>query len=118
MEPTSSNYHDGEEEIDETYKELREKYLEKFEVPKLRLWARMISSGLHESTEVPPNIPAFHDRGSAPKKSKQDFSSALNGAAVAFAQAIGNGNGNKSTSPPPSAKLPNERECGFTVAGF
>ena len=45
--------------------------MEEFEIPKLRLWARMISSNLHESTEEPPNIPAFS--GCARKKAKQDL---------------------------------------------
>ena len=42
----------------------------------------MITSNLHESTDEPPNIPAF---GATSKKPKRDsFSQALNGAAVAF----------------------------------
>ena len=71
--------------------------MEKFGVPRLRLWARMISSGLHQSTEEPPKIPAFHDCGPGLKKQKEDLSNALSGAAIAFAQAVGKGNANTSS---------------------
>ena len=36
--------------------ELRDKH---YELPKLRLWARMIGSGIHDSTDTAPNIAAF-----------------------------------------------------------
>ena len=37
-----------EVEVDEIYKELEAKHSGDYEVPKLRLWARMISSNLHK----------------------------------------------------------------------
>jgi hypothetical protein len=92
-----SSYHGEEEEVDKIYMELREKHLE-YDIPRLRLWARIISSNLHESTDEPPNIPAFCR--SAPKKVKQDLTSALSGAAVAFANVVGKANGDKACSPP------------------
>lgn len=44
----TSNYHEREVEVDEIYKELEAKHSGDYEVPKLRLWARMISSNLHK----------------------------------------------------------------------
>ena len=55
-----------EDEIDATYHSLKEKHSETYESPKLRLWARMIPNGLHDSVNEPPNIPAFC--GGGPKK--------------------------------------------------
>ncbi|SMN02472.1 hypothetical protein SPONN_1129 [uncultured Candidatus Thioglobus sp.] len=95
---TVSNYHEGEEQVDEVYKELREKHLEKYDVPKLRLWARMICSNLHESTEEPPKIPAFSVCNT--KKPKQDLASALTGAAVAFTKSFGSANASTSNPSP------------------
>ena len=48
-----------EDEINSVYDSLKKKHEEKYEIPKLRLWARMITSGLHDSTDEPPDIPAF-----------------------------------------------------------
>lgn len=82
----ASTFQAKEEQIEQIFLDLKEKHVDKYDMPKLRLWARMISSQLHESFEEPPNIPAFSD--STPKKIKQDFSSALSGAAVAFAKVL------------------------------
>ena len=43
-------------EINDVFDELKEKQKD-YDVPKLRLWARMIVNGIHESTEEPPNVP-------------------------------------------------------------
>ena len=50
----------------------------------LRLWARMVTSNLHEDLDNPPDIPAFCE--STPKRSRQQqsLSDALSGAAVAI----------------------------------
>jgi len=48
-----------EREIDAIFKALKEKHIDKYENPKLKLWARMIVGGLHEDTDEPPDIPAF-----------------------------------------------------------
>lgn len=43
-----------------SFLELQEKHKDKIATPRLRLWARMIiCSGIHDSTDTPPNIPAF-----------------------------------------------------------
>ena len=40
-----------EEEVDHIFSQLKDKQGDKYDHPKLRLWARMIASGLHESTD-------------------------------------------------------------------
>ena len=37
-----SNWQEKEDEVDEVYKTLKEKHGSKYDVPKLRLWARMV----------------------------------------------------------------------------
>ena len=44
-----SKYHEWESEVEEEFKELTKKHSEKYDVPKLRLWARMIASNLHDN---------------------------------------------------------------------
>ena len=55
-------------------------------MPQLRLWARMISSGNHESTDDPPKVPAI--TGITPKKEKSSLAVAISNAATTFAQAL------------------------------
>lgn len=83
-----TSYRQGkEEEAETTYTELREKHGTKYDAPRLRLWARMIATGLHSDYDTPPEIPAF--LGSTPKRTRREsFSDAISGAAVAFADAI------------------------------
>ena len=87
---SSSSREQTEEEIDDIFYELKEKHISKYETPKLRLWSRMIASGLHTDYDTPPDIPAF--TGSICKKGKKDnghsMNEALTGAAIAFAKAI------------------------------
>ena len=49
-----------EELVDSVYHDLEDKHGNKYDNPKLRLWARMIVGGLNESTNEPPAVPAFH----------------------------------------------------------
>ena len=84
-----TRYEDKENELDEVFKELKMKHIDKFDIPKLRLWARMITSNLHDSTDEPPNIPAFGV--STSKRPKRDsISQVLNGAAAAFTNMLTN----------------------------
>ena len=89
-----------EEEVESTYKELVEKHSGKFDTPRLRLWARMMCSGLHDDFDNPPNVPAFS--GNTPKRPRREsLSEAISGAAVAIAETI------KGSSPcPPPPQLP------------
>ena len=81
---------DKEDEVDATFKKLREKHGQTTDTPRLRLWSRMICSGIHDDYDTPPDIPAF--TGVTPKRPRKDsLSSALTGAAVAFAQTLSTG---------------------------
>ena len=73
-------------EVDDVYKTLLEKHSQKWDIPRLRLWARLICSDQHQSYEEPPDLPAFKEP--QPKKRRESLSDALTGAAVAFAQAV------------------------------
>ena len=57
------------------------------ELPKLRLWARMIANDVHESTEEPPNVPMI--TGTMPKHAKREsMHDVVVDAAKAVAQAF------------------------------
>lgn len=74
-------------DLDDTVRKLREKHGSTYSLPQMRLWARMIAAGHHESTDNPPQIPAI--TGITPKREKKtSLSSALAGAAVSFASAL------------------------------
>ena len=70
-----------EAEVDSTVPELKEKQGDKYSLPQLRLWARSIISGNHDSTEEPPDLPAI--TGIGPKKQKKQ---SLGGALVEAAR--------------------------------
>ncbi len=81
----SRQQHEREDDVEDVFQELKKKHGEKYDVPKLRLWARMVSSNIHDTTEDPPNIPAFNGR--LIKKPRQEsITTAISGAAAAIAQ--------------------------------
>ena len=82
--PDQSTYHQQKEEADSVFKELREKHTTNYDTPRLRLWARMISSGLHDDYDNPPNIPAF----SSKRACKDSLSDTVSGASVAIVEAL------------------------------
>lgn len=89
-ESHATNRQEREEKVDEFYKTLKEKHGSKNDVPKLRLWARMMSANLHDDIDNPPNIPAFSNV--TLKKARKDlFADAIEGAAVAFANTVSKG---------------------------
>ena len=64
-----------------------ERHRKQYETPKLRLWSRMICSGLHDDFDNPPDILAF--TGVTPKKPrKESLTDTFTGAATAFAQSF------------------------------
>ena len=89
---STSRRQEKEEEVDAAFKELKEKHADVFDVPKLRLWARMIASNLHDDYETPPNVPAFQGNVSKKCRQQSSLSDAVSGAAVAFANALKGGN--------------------------
>ena len=84
-----SSRQEKEGEVELIYKDLKEEHDGNYNVPRLRLWARMIASDLHDDYDNPPSVPAFS--GMTHKRPrKDDMYDAITGAAVAFAKAIGN----------------------------
>ena len=61
----------------------------KYDTPRLRLWARSVSSKIHDDLDSPPDIPAFHDV-TGQKKTKWETLTyyALTGAVAAFTTAF------------------------------
>ena len=71
-----------EEDVDSIFKDLKRRHDSKFDTPKLRLWARMICSKLHDDYDKPPDIPAFS--GVVPKRPRREsLGDALSDVAVA-----------------------------------
>ena len=46
-----------EKELDSIYTKLKKKHDDTYSAPQLRLWARMIISGMHDDLENPPQVP-------------------------------------------------------------
>ena len=83
----SSKRQKKEEEVDFVFQELREKHGTAYDTPRLRLWARMVNTNLHDDLDNPPAIPAF---ASIPRKSRSpSLSTVISGAATAVAKALG-----------------------------
>ena len=56
-------------------------------MPRLKLWAQCIASGIHDDYDNPPESPALS--GAAPKRArKESLSEAIGGAAVAIVKAL------------------------------
>ena len=58
-----------EAEVESSIAELNEKQSDEYSLPQLKLWARSIISGNHDSTEEPPDIPVI--TGTRPKMQKK-----------------------------------------------
>ena len=58
------------------------------EGPKLRLWAKLIQSGHHESYDLPPQIPLITGSPTPSQPKKKSFAEVLSGAASTIAKAI------------------------------
>lgn len=85
----STKRQDKEDEVDDVFLQLKEKHGQKFDTPRLRLWARTICGNLHDDMDNPPDLPAFRGNNQTPKKPhRESLSDALTGAAVAFAHAF------------------------------
>ena len=79
-----------EEEIETTFRTLREKHKDKFSDPQLRLWARMHVNGIHSNLETPPNVPAITGEPAKRKREEkiQPLTEALTGAATAITKVL------------------------------
>ena len=80
--PCTSKTQGKEAEVDSVFSELKRKHHDNYEVPKLRLWVRMIVGGLHDNTDKPPDIPVF--QCGVPKKRKKSIAGFISGAVDAF----------------------------------
>ena len=76
-----------EDQVDTTFLDLKEKHGDKYGNPKLRLWARMITGGLHDSLDQPPAVPVFHG-GGEPKRKKETLAGVLTGAVETIAKYV------------------------------
>ena len=76
-----------EAEVDSTVAEMKEKQGDKYSLPQLRLWARSIISGNHDSTEEPPDFSAVTGVG-LKKQKRQTLSEAIVEAATTFVGAV------------------------------
>jgi len=94
-EANVSRRQEREEEVDTVFKDLKEKHGNKFDIPRLRLWSRIICSNLHEDMEKPPDMPAFSTVTKKPRK--ESVTDVLAGAAVAFAKAFSNEKANQTS---------------------
>ena len=90
-----------EEDTDVIFQDLKEKH-PKMEAPKLRLWAKLIQSGRHESYDTPPQIPLIIGAPAPAKPKKDSVADALTGAATAIVQAL---------QPPKAHDSPVVRKC-------
>ena len=75
-----------EDQIDEVFKDLKSRHNDKYSVPQLRLWSRMICTNLYDGMDKPPNIPAFGP--SAKKPHKESVADAITGAAATVIKAL------------------------------
>ena len=85
--PSKRKKREQVETDDEIFKQLREKN-PKMEAPKLRLWAKLIQSGRHDSYDVPPQIPLITGSSTPVRPKKDGFVEALTGAATTIAHAL------------------------------
>ena len=67
----SSKRQEKEDEVDDIFKQLKEKHGEKYDTPRLRLWARLVCSKIHDDLDSPPDLHAFRDT-TGQKKAKQE----------------------------------------------
>lgn len=67
---TLTTRQDKEDKVDCVYKELAAKHSSKYDSPRLCLLSQMITAGLHNDYDNPPNVPAFS--GSTPKKPRME----------------------------------------------
>ena len=86
---TASKRSRQECEVESVYKELSEKHQQTWDVPRLKLWARCIVSGVHDDYDDPPKVPAFSGSTQTPKRvHHESISDVIGGAAVAIVRAL------------------------------
>lgn len=84
----TSNFSDHEDDIKKIALDLHKEHRSKYNEQKIRLWARMIVNGQHESTTEPSDIPIITGINSKLPAMKENMAEVLTGAATAFAKAL------------------------------
>lgn len=103
-----------EEEVETLFCELRDKHSGKFSVLQLRLWERMVATGIHDDLEEPPQVPMI--TGITPKRAKKEtLSDALTPLAKAITKAF---TGNQASSTPEKCAVASQQtsQCGISPA--
>ena len=54
---TVSRRQEKQEQVDKFFADLKKKHSQNYSTPQLRLWARMISTGIHDDVDDPPRVP-------------------------------------------------------------
>ena len=86
-EGTGSTRKLKEEDVDTIFQALKEKHGSSFTVCQLRLWARMLHCGTHDSHLNPPPVPMFAEN--VPKRQKREsLSEVISEAVVAVRKAF------------------------------
>ena len=83
--PTKREQRESEDK--KIFTDLQEKQKDKYSIPQLKLWAKLIRSGAHASYDTPPNIPLITGSSEKPRKTS-DLGGVLKDAATAFATAL------------------------------
>lgn len=86
MNQSVSKRQQAEDDIYDTVNVLKEKHVSNFSMPRLLLWARMIFSGNHESTDDPPKVSAI--TSITLKKERSSLADAISNAVSTFAQVL------------------------------
>ena len=56
---TSSRREQQEMNVDDNFRQLKDIHGNQYQIPQLRLWARVIANGHHDSLDEPPDLPQF-----------------------------------------------------------
>ena len=82
---SDSRRQDKEEEVEGIYQELRSNHGDRYTIPQLRLWARMIQCGTYDDYNDPPRVPMITGNPSQHPK-RNSLEEAITGAAEAIAK--------------------------------
>ena len=109
---TASNREEREIEINSLKSEIKKKHPDIYSDPQVSVWARMISNGIHDSTDIPPDIPIItgavkrkkEPSRSVDKDALTAITTATTAAVSALADAVSSrSSGSKCESPPRTA---------------
>ena len=101
----SKKINEREDELENVFRQLKEKHQDNFSGPQLRLWARMIVAKTHDNLDEPPKVPMI--TGNIQRNQKREsLTDAFVGAATAIAQVLSPTSVPKGSSPfSPSKKI-------------